>query len=221
MTVRVLVVDDQPLFCSGMQLLIDAQPDLAFVGAAHTGDAAVSESDRLAPDVVLMDLRMPDGNGITATRTISSRPAGPRILVLTTFRDRASVDLALQAGASGFITKDSTPGALIAAIRDVAAGLPVFADPTSYRMLSDPSPRSPDPRAIAALTPREHEIYLYVARGLTNPQIATRTHVSENTVRTHVSAILTKLDVDNRHALIHHAHHHGLITAEEPTPNSR
>ncbi|MFD1722270.1 response regulator [Amnibacterium endophyticum] len=207
-----LVADDQPLFCSGLQLLIDAQPDLKYVGAAHSGSAAVRESARLHPDIVLMDLRMPDGNGVTATREILRMPAAPHVLVLTTFRDTASARLAMNAGASGVLTKDATPGRLIGAIRDVLAGRPVLATSASTPMLSDPVPaHAPDLAAIAGLTPREREVFLHAARGLSNPEIARLAHISENTVRTHVSAILGKLRLENRHELIHFAHRHGLL----------
>lgn len=212
MTIRVLVADDQPLFCSGLQLLIDAQSDLKYVGAAHSGRVAIDESVRLRPDIVLMDLRMPDGNGVTATREIVRLPAAPRVLVLTTFRDRASAQLAIDAGASGVLTKDATPNRLISAIRDVLAGRSVLATAAGEPMMSDPvSGRAPDVAAISVLTPREREVFLHAARGLTNPEVARLAHISENTVRTHVSAILGKLALENRYELIHFAHRHGLL----------
>lgn len=213
MTVGVLVVDDQPLFCDGIGRLLDAEVDLVYLGAAHTGEQAVSRARQIRPDVVLMDLRMPDGDGVAATRALTRSDPAPRVLVLTTFRDRDAVQRALQAGATGFITKDSTPAALLRAVRDVADGRRVLDHATRTRMLHDlPRAPMPDTAAIAGLTPREQEVYLHVARGSTNPQIARLAHVSENTVRSHVSAILRKLALTSRNQVPQHAHRHGLLS---------
>ena len=214
MSTSVLVVDDQPLFCSGIELLIDAQPDMAFAGAAHSGTAAVAAAARVKPDVVLMDLRMPDGDGVQATEAIRHGPNPPRVLVLTTFRDQRIVQRALAAGATGFITKDALPHELLSAIRDVAAGRSVASTKPATRMLHDPlfAP-VPDPSAIAQLTPRQQAVFLHVARGMTNNEIASATHTSENTVRTHVSAILQKLALDNRTQVAAFAYRAGLLPA--------
>lgn len=214
MTISVLVVDDQPLFCSGIQMLIEAQPDLVFAGAAHTGAAAAGMAEQMHPDVVLMDLRMPDGNGLEATEQIHRELPRTRIVVLTTFRDQGIVQRAIQAGASGFITKDATPAELLTAIRDAAAGRPVGRSPRKTPMLPDPRfAATPEPEAIRELTAREQEMFLHVARGLTNAQIAALTHISENTVRNHVSALLQKLRLDNRVQVGAFAHQHGLLPA--------
>lgn len=214
MTTTVLVVDDQPLFCSGIQLLIEAQHDLAFAGAAHTGASAIDKVRQLDPDVVLMDLRMPGGNGLSATQAIVAKHPRPRILVLTTFRDQQVVQQALRAGAAGLITKDATPAELLSAIRDVVAGRAVRVSAATTTMLPDAvEAGAPNPDAIAALTPREREVFLHLARGLANSQIATLSHISENTVRNHVSSLLQKLDLDNRTQAAIFAHREGLLVA--------
>lgn len=214
MTISVLVVDDQPLFCSGMRLLIDAQPDLQYAGAAHSGAVAIEEVMRIRPDVVLMDLRMPDGNGLVATERISREAPRSRVIVLTTFRDQGIVQRALAGGAAGFITKDATPGELLNAIRTAAAGKPVRTSTSNHLMLDDPLFASaPNTAAIGALTPREKQIFLHVARGLTNAQIAEASSISENTVRNHVSAVLQKLHLDNRTQMAAFAHREGLLPA--------
>ncbi len=213
MTIGVLVVDDQPLFCAGIGRLLDAEADLVYLGAAHTGSRAVVAAERSQPDVVLMDLRMPDGDGISATRALAHLDRPPRVLVLTTFRDRDAVERALRSGATGFITKDATPEALLRAVREVARGRPVVDEVARTWMLHDPPRRpAPDLGAIAPLTPREREVYLHAARGLTNAQIARFEHVSENTVCSHVSAILRKLALTSRNQLPHHAQRYGLLT---------
>jgi DNA-binding NarL/FixJ family response regulator len=211
-TTSVLVVDDQPLFCSGMRLLIEGQRDLAFAGAAHSGAEAVEAAVRARPDVVLMDLRMPDGNGLTATRRILERLPATRIVVLTTFRDQGAVQRALDAGAAGFITKDATPDELLRAVRDVAAGRPVTQAARVTPMLPDPLYAAvPEVEAIEVLTAREQEMFLHVARGLTNAQIASLAGISENTVRNHVSSLLQKLDLQTRNQVPAFAHRHGLL----------
>lgn len=212
MSTAVLVVDDQPLFCSGIQLLIEAEPGLSFAGAAHSGTGAVEAATRTRPDVVLMDLRMPNGNGVQATAAISRLPSPPRVLVLTTFRDQRIVKQALAAGATGFVTKDAEPRELLRAIRDVAAGRAVINGAMTTPMLHDPPFASaPNPTAIDALTPRQQEIFLHVARGMTNNEIASATHTSENTVRAHVSAVLQKLALDNRTQVAAFAYREGLL----------
>jgi DNA-binding NarL/FixJ family response regulator len=212
-SISVLVVDDQPLFCSGMQLLIDAQPDLTFAGSAHSGKQAIDQVRILRPSVVLMDLRMPDGNGLVATRAILRETATARILVLTTFRDRHVVAQALEAGASGFVTKDATPAELLQAVRDVAADRPVVRSNGAAQMLADPiaSAAPPDLAVIATLTPREQEVFLHLARGSTNADIARSARISENTVRNHVASILQKLNLANRTEVAIFAHRTRLL----------
>ena len=207
--IRVLVADDQPLFCAGVARIVDAEPDLCCVGAAHNGFEAVAAVERHRPDVVLMDLRMPVLNGVEATRRIGRLTNPPQVLVLTTFRDHDTVHDASAAGAAGFITKDATPEQLCRAIRAVSTGSVVFAD-ARMPMLPDPV-QGPDLTAIGALTQRERQIYLHLAGGLSNSAIAARAHLSENTVRSHVSAILRKLALTNRAQVVDHAHRHRLV----------
>ena len=207
--IDVLIADDQPLFCAGIARIIEAEADLRCVGVAHDGLDAVAAVERLRPHVVLMDLRMPVLNGVDATRRITRLTPPPRVLVLTTFRDRSAAREATDAGATGFVTKDATPEHLCQAVRAVASGSAVYAD-AGMPMLPDPL-RAPDLSAIDALTPREQQIYLHLARGLTNNGIALRAHLSENTVRTHVSAILRKLGLINRVQVVEHAHRNGLV----------
>lgn len=210
--IEVLVVDDQPLFCAGIARILDAEQDLYCVGVAHNGRAAIEAAERLRPAVVLMDLRMPVLSGVEATRCITQLASPPRVLVLTTFRDRSIIRDATRAGATGFITKDATPEHLCRAIRAVATGSPVFAD-AHKPMLPDPPP-GPDLTAIEVLSPRERQVYLHLARGLSNSEIGRRTHLTENTIRTHVSAILRKLTLTGRAQVVDHAHRNGL------TPNT-
>lgn len=207
--IRILIADDQPLFCAGIARILDAEPDLQCVGVAHDGRDAVAACERLRPDVVLMDLRMPVLNGVDATKRIARLAKPARVLVLTTFRDRKIVRDATDAGALGFVTKDATPEHLCHAVRSVAAGSFVFAD-SRKPMLPD-SIEGPDLVALQALTAREKQVYLHLAGGLTNTAIARRAHLSENTIRTHVSAILRKLALTSRAQVVDHAHRHKLV----------
>lgn len=216
--IRVLIADDQPLFCAGIARILDAEPDLRCVGDAHDGVDAVAATERLRPDVVLMDLRMPLLGGVEATRRVVRLTPPPRVLVLTTFRNGAVVRAAVDAGALGFVTKDATPERLCRAVRAVAGGSAVFAD-SRTPMLSD-AVRPPDLTALHALTPREQQVYLHFARGLTNGDIARRVHFSENTVRTHVSAILRKLALTSRVQVVDHAHRHRLVLSSTATDSS-
>ena len=207
--IDVLIADDQPLFCAGVARILDAETDLRCVGVAHDGIEAIASTERLRPDVVLMDLRMPVLNGVAATRRVTRLAPPPRVLVLTTFRDRNVIRDATDAGASGFITTDAPPAQLCRAVRAVPTGSAVFAD-SGKPMLPDPL-HGPDTAAIHALTQREKQVYLHLARGLTNGEIGRRAHLSENTVRTHVSAILRKLALTGRAQVVDHAHRHRLV----------
>ncbi len=216
--IRVVLVDDQELFRAGVAVILDAQPGLRVVGQAGNGREAVHLVDELAPDVVLMDVRMPELDGVEATREIFStarvtRRASPvRVIVLTTFNldDRAAT--AIRHGASGFLLKDSTPAMLRDAIRTVHAGNAVLA-PTDLGTLLEGEFRSrrPVPPAYAGLTDKEREILTAVARGLSNAEIAAQVFVSESTVKTHVGAILRKLDLRDRVQVVVFAHEHGLV----------
>ena len=215
--ITVLVVDDQPLFSSGIGMLIDAQSDMECVGTASDGRAALSDVDRLRPDIVLMDLRMPGLNGLDATRELLSHGIAddkPRVIVLTTLRRDDVVVRALEAGASAFLTKDARPEQVLSSIRTVHAGdaIPDLATTLSLvaEMGGDSSPARRQ-ETIDALSPREREVFLLVARGLSNAEIATAAYVSEATVKTHIAAILRKLELRSRVQVVVFAHKHDLV----------
>ncbi len=205
MSIRVLLVDDQPLLRTGFRMMLSAEPDLAVVGEAGDGAAAVELAGRLHPDVILMDIRMPGMDGIEATR----RLAGPgvadpaKVLMLTTFGLDEYVVKALRAGASGFLLKDSSPEDLIEAIHVIAAGEALLAPSVTRRLLDRFASRLPalsettNP-ALADLTERELEVLRLVAQGLSNAEIADRLAVSETTVKTHVAHVFAKLDLHDR-----------------------
>ncbi|GLY26777.1 response regulator transcription factor [Kineosporia sp. NBRC 101731] len=216
--IRVLLVDDQELFRAGVQVIINAQPGMAVVGSAGDGLEAVRLVDELQPDVVLMDIRMPEMDGVEATRQIFqpervARRARPvRVVVLTTFNldDRAA--RAIRYGASGFLLKDTTPLMLRDAIRTVHAGNAVLA-PSDLSTLLETQFRAaaPVPSAYLALTDKEREVFDAVARGLSNTEIAGLIFASESTVKTHVGAILRKLALRDRVQIVVFAHQHGLV----------
>jgi DNA-binding NarL/FixJ family response regulator len=221
MTLRVLLADDQVLLRGTLRLLFDAAPGLEAIGEASTGVEAVELTRRLRPDVVLMDIRMPEMDGIQATRLIAASPntARTKVLVLTTFDLDSYVYGALEAGASGFVLKDSPPDDLIAAIRVVASGEALLAPQITRRLIAEfvSGPRHgaaapPDP-ALASITEREREVLTLVARGLSNAEIAKRLSLSLATVKTHVSKLLTKLDARDRTHLVIFAYESGLIRA--------
>ncbi|GAA4627946.1 MULTISPECIES: response regulator [Cellulomonas] len=204
--IRVLLVDDQALLRMGFRLVLEAEDDLQVVGEAGDGRAALDQVAALAPDVVLMDVRMPGTNGIEATQRVVDAHPGTRVLILTTFDLDEYAFAALRAGASGFLLKDAHPSDLVAAIRSVASGDAVVSPRVTRRMLemfSDrlpagaPEPDGLDPR-LRALTPRELEVLGHVAEGLSNAEIAQRLFLSEATVKTHVGAILAKCAVRDR-----------------------
>jgi DNA-binding NarL/FixJ family response regulator len=211
----VLIADDQAPFRDGIGMLIESQPDLTVVGSVGTGREAVTQAEILKPDVVLMDIRMPDVDGLTATELILATSADrvPRILVVTTFRQDQAVTRAIQAGASGFVTKDAAPEFILSAIRTVAEGNAVIAPAATFDLLRQFSgaPR-PTPSAIDALTPREKEIFLLVAKGLSNTEVAASSFVEESTVKTHVANILTKLGLRSRVQVVVFAWEHGLVS---------
>ena len=218
MTTRVLVVDDQALLRTAFSSLIDAEEDLAVAGQAADGREAVELAASLAPDVVVMDIRMPVLDGIEATRQITSGPAtaATRVLILTTFDLDEYVFEALRAGASGFALKSRPLEELLSAIRTVAAGEALLAPSVTRRLLAhftegDRVPRR-TPRGLAELTEREGEVLSLVARGLSNTEIAETLHVSIPTVKTHVSRILTKLGARDRTQLVVLAYESGLVT---------
>lgn len=217
-SIRVLLVDDQELFREGVRVIVDAQDGMGVVGAAGDGLEAVRLADELSPDVVLMDLRMPEMDGVEATRQlfsparVAARQRPLRVLVLTTFNldDRAAT--AIRHGASGFLLKDCTPAQLRDAVRTVHAGNAVLA-PRDLSTLLEVSftAAPPTPPAFAALTEKEREVFGAVARGLSNTEVADLVFLSESTVKTHVGAVLRKLGLRDRVQIVVFAHEHGLV----------
>jgi DNA-binding NarL/FixJ family response regulator len=222
-TTRVLVVDDQALLRTAFSSLIDAEDDLEVVGEAADGRQAVELAASLAPDVVVMDVRMPVLDGIEATRQIfseRSRGACPRVLILTTFDLDEYVFEALRAGASGFALKSRPLEELLSAIRTVAAGEALLAPSVTRRLIAHFTEAGPPPRkappGLAELTEREREVLALVARGLSNAELAETLHVSLPTAKTHVSRILTKLGARDRTQLVVLAYESGLEAAHHP-----
>jgi DNA-binding NarL/FixJ family response regulator len=218
-TIRVLIVDDEALLRTAFSSLIDAEDDLEVVGEAADGRQAVESTHRLAPDVVVMDVRMPVMDGIEATRQITSSPGpdAPRVLILTTFDLDDYVFDALRAGASGFALKSRPLEELLSAIRTVAGGEALLAPSVTRRLIAHftGSTRSPSkaPRGLDELTEREREVLCLVAQGLSNAELAETLRVSLPTAKTHVSRILTKLDARDRTQLVILAYQAGIITA--------
>ena len=200
MTVRLLIADDQALVRAGFRMILDAEDDLEVVGEASDGLEAVAQAKRLKPDVVLMDIRMPELDGIEATRRLRDDPV--RVLMLTTFDLNEYVYEALRAGASGFLLKDVPPEQLAAGIRVVAQGEALLAPSITRRLIEEFAAASPTPPApppgLDELTARELEVFRCVARGLSNAEIAAELIVSETTVKTHVARLLMKLGIRDR-----------------------
>ncbi|WP_166350512.1 response regulator [Phytoactinopolyspora limicola] len=217
--IRVLLVDDQPLLRTGFRMILEAEADIAVVGESGDGEAALSDTRALQPDVVLMDIRMPRMDGVQATRAItgSARAQPPRVLVLTTFDLDEYVVEALRAGASGFLLKDVPADELVHAIRTVARGDSVVAPSVTRRLLDMfaarlPASDAPTPSSLDHLTAREREVLMMVARGMSNAEIAAELVVSETTIKTHVGNLLTKLSVRDRVQAAIYAYESGLIT---------
>jgi DNA-binding NarL/FixJ family response regulator len=219
MSTRILLVDDQELLRLGFRMVLDAQDDLDVAGEAADGQEAVGAAAALEPDVILMDVRMPVMDGVEATRAIVASGSAARIIILTTFDLDEYAFAALRAGASGFLLKDVPPPDMLSAIRAVASGDAVVAPSTTRRLLDSRVHRLPDPRAlpptadprIDALTPREREVLVAVAGGLSNGEIAERLVLSEATVKTHVSRILAKLELRDRVQIVVFAYDRGLV----------
>ncbi|GIF45484.1 LuxR family two component transcriptional regulator [Asanoa ferruginea] len=212
--IRVLVADDQELVRGGFALILDAQPDITVVGEAADGAEAIAAAERLRPDVVLMDVRMPNVDGIAATAQICAASA-TRVLVLTTFDLDEYVYDALRAGASGFLLKDMRRDDLVNAVRVVAGGEALLAPTVTRRLIADVVARAPQnpamPKNLTTLTARETETLKAVARGLSNAEIAAELFVTEHTVKTHVSNLLTKLDLRDRVQAVVLAYETGLV----------
>src|SRR5438132_5854183 len=215
--VRVLLCDDQALVRSGFRMILDARPDLEVVGEAEDGLEAVEQTRTLTPDVVLMDVRMPNLDGIEATRRIVSSGSRARVLILTTFDPDEYVYEAIRVGASGFLLKDVEPGELVDAIRVVAAGNALLGSTVTQRLLERFAGSSPaQTRSLDDLTERELEILRLVAEGLSNAEIADRLVVGETTVKTHVSSVLRKLGVRDRVQAVIAAYDSGLVRPAAP-----
>jgi DNA-binding NarL/FixJ family response regulator len=213
--IRVLIADDQVLLRGSLRMLVDSTSDLTAIGEAGTGAEAVELAAAGKPDVILMDIRMPGMDGIEATRQITAAagPAGPRILVLTTFDLDEYVFAALRAGASGFLLKDTPPGDLLAAIRIVAAG-DALLSPGVTRALIGEFARQPAAAATTALTEltgREREVLMLIGLGLSNTEIAGRLYVSMSTTKTHIGRLLMKLGARDRAHLVIAAYEAGLV----------
>jgi DNA-binding NarL/FixJ family response regulator len=215
MTIRVLLCDDQALVRSGFQMILEAQADLEVVGEAANGREAIDLSNRVAPHVILMDVRMPVLDGVEATRRLVEQGSQARILILTTFDLDEYVYAAIRAGASGFLLKDVRPSELVDAIRVVAAGDAMLAPSVTRRLLTRFAETLPPgvgpPAELASLTERELEVLELVARGLSNAELAARLFLSETTVKTHVSSVLRKLDLRDRVQAVVLAYETGLV----------
>jgi DNA-binding NarL/FixJ family response regulator len=209
-TIRILIADDQPLMRQGFAMILSAQPDMQVVGEAGTGTAAVEQARKLTPDVIMMDIQMPGMDGIAATRQLRDS----KVLILTTFGSQQHVAHALRAGASGFLLKDSTPEQLVHAVRVIAAG-DALLDPAITRALIKralPSLTEPTaPPRFDTLSERETQVLRLLAQGMSNAEIAGTLVVTEATVKTHVSRMLTKLGLRDRVQAVVAAYQHGLV----------
>jgi DNA-binding NarL/FixJ family response regulator len=217
--IRVLLADDQALIRAGFRVLLEADPELTVVGEAVDGRQAVSLARRERADVVLMDIRMPEMDGLEATKLIAADDdlAGVKVIILTTFETDEYVFQAIRAGASGFLVKDTEPADLLQAIRIVARGDALLSPSVTRRLITDLAarPAGPAPAAgklLAALTGREREVLSLVATGLSNEEIANRLYLSPLTAKTHVSRIMTKLNARDRAQLVVLGYETGLVT---------
>jgi len=216
--IRVVLADDQPLVRTGLRMILSAADDIEVVGEAADGGEAITTCSELSPDVVLMDVRMPNVDGIDATRAITATDSPPKILVLTTFDLDDVVYEALRAGASGFLLKDAPEERLITAIRVVADGGSLFAPSVTRALIAEFAQRSrrASPVSVDRLTERETEVLVQIARGLSNAEIAEALFVTENTVKTHVARILMKLGIRDRVQAVVLAYECGLVTPAQP-----
>jgi DNA-binding NarL/FixJ family response regulator len=215
-SVRVLIADDQALVRGGFRMILDAREDMEVVGEAGDGAEAVALVERLNPDVVLMDVRMPDMDGIEATRRILASGSRARIVILTTYDADEYVFSALRAGASGFLLKDVRPAELVEGIRVIAGGDALLAASVTRRLLDRfahtlPGNSGPTPEDLEELTEREVEVLRFVALALSNAEIAARLHLTEATIKTHVSAVLRKLGLRDRVQAVVFAYDVGLV----------
>jgi DNA-binding NarL/FixJ family response regulator len=212
--IRIALADDQPLFSTGLKMILRSQADMDLVGEAVNGMAAVELVQQTSPDVLLMDIRMPVMDGITATRTILETPNGTatKIIVLTTIQHDEAVVRAIQAGAAGFLTKDTTPEFLLAAIRTVHSGHSVIAPTLTNELLRDyTTPAAGNDAALMDLSGRERDVFLLTAKGLGNAEIAASLVLSEATVKSHIGSILAKLRLKNRIQLVAFAYENNVL----------
>jgi DNA-binding NarL/FixJ family response regulator len=216
--IRVLIADDQALVRTGFRVILDAEPDLEVVGEAGDGVETVELVPEKRPDVVLMDIRMPNLDGIEATRRITALPRAPHVLMLTTFDLDEYVYEALRAGASGFLLKDAGADELLHAVHVVAAGEALLSPSITRRLIADYARRPPaseQPAALVELTPRELEVLRLLARGLSNGEIARELVLGEATVKTHVARVFQKLDLHDRAQAVVLAYETGLVIPGE------
>ncbi len=210
---RIMIVDDQAIVRLGFRALLESQTDLSVVADASNGRDAVRLSSELRPDVVLMDVRMPVMGGIEATRALQQLADPPRVLILTTFDLDEYVYDALRAGASGFLLKDATPEGILSAVRLIGAGEALLAPSVTRRLISEfaARPQLRPPPTLSDLTPREREVFELLATGLANAEIAATLHLAEQTVKTHVSAVLLKLGLRDRVQAVVLAYESGIV----------
>jgi DNA-binding NarL/FixJ family response regulator len=218
--VRVLLVDDQELVRYGLRLVVDSAPGLVVVGEASDGGQAATSVARLRPDVVLMDVRMQGVGGVEATRLITGSVPGARVLMLTTYDLDAAAFAALEAGASGFLLKDTRPDDLVSAIKAVASGDAVVSPRITAKLIELAAPRlgargtdAAAEAALSELSAREREVFVLMGRGATNGEIALALHVSESTVKAHVGKVLQKLELRNRVQAVIRAYELGIATS--------
>jgi DNA-binding NarL/FixJ family response regulator len=214
--VDVLIVDDDPLLRAGLAMMLGGAPDLRVVAEAGDGTEVLALVDRYAPDVVLMDIRMPAMDGLAATEALRARRRAPEVIILTTFDADEHVLRALRAGAAGFVLKDTPPDEIVAAVRRVASGEPVLSPAVTRRLIarvagSDTDRRRQARERLALLNDRERQVALAVGQGRSNAEIGARLYLSVPTVKTHVSSILTKLDLNNRVQIALLVHDAGLL----------
>lgn len=217
--IRVLIADDQALVRDGLRAIAELEHDIDVVGEAANGREAITLARALHPDVVLMDVRMPVMDGIEATRRVLAHADPPRVIMLTTFDRNEYVYEAMKAGASGFLLKDMRRGQLTDAIRTVATGDALLAPTLTRRLIEEfcrrPSPSTATPEQLAALTPRELEVLVLVARGQSNTEIADHLFLGETTIKTHLARILRKLDLRDRVQAVVLAYESGLVRPGE------
>ena len=218
MSIRVLVADDQSMVRAGFRMLLSGEPDIEVVAEASNGLEAVDKAARFDPTVVLMDIRMPELDGLEATRRILAADADARVLILTTFDLDEYIYEALRAGASGFVLKDDPPEQLLAAIRTIAQGDALLSPAVTKRVIEQftRTPRATPPKALDELTERELDVFRLIARGLSNAEIARELYISETTVKTHITHILQKLDLRDRVQAVVLAHEIGLHDVLQP-----